>query len=828
MRKWWLAVALWGLAIRMAAAQGGIPEGDVTVDVSPVYLSMYRDGTWIPLDLLVVNGKADISGSLAVETYANGILQSPVYHVPVESPKGSRKRFRVYCMLRGVDEIRVMLYHKNRPALSIPIRMPLRPIRRKGLFCLVLDDEKGRYGFLHRMVTALDSEQSFHKIDLSTEELATLPDRQACYEPFDLIVMGEIDPERIASHHRDLLRAFVARGGTLVVCLGENAARYRGSWVVDLMGVHPGGLLTLEEREVISAVFHEPPPDAPASGSRCILSELRALGPGIRARGKEPVLAALAELGQGHVVTLALDPSAEVLRRSPGYRAMWAEILGLRSRCGELNFGAATEDVLEALPRIVGVRIASAGSVMLYLGLYVFFGIVLNWLFWSFFKRREMAWVCLVFISLGFTTYAVMVGGGGRATSDELVQIQVVQVPRHGANPHLHSLAGVLTTRTARFDLEIPWANSLVSEPYAGGVFYGDLGNDHVRPFTWIQGRNDRVESFAVGASELRLLSLDSPIPETGGLDGKFILQEGRLEGAVTNNTGYRLGDVYLLYEGHIYRLNLRGGNVWEPATGRPETGGRWGSQELQMRRYGRYRHSGSWNDLRDMLATTLFLEPTTMNMLDPTLGPLVFGWAEQPALDAIRTDEPIPNRVTHMLLVADVSVETPDAGAPSEYALPVEIEGGRHASHAGYVFLNTGSTPRISVTIPPRLRVQEQGTLRISALCRGPHEPDEFPLSIVNEEGSEVLLTPISCEVATQAQPIEEGCSMILGYRIPEWRSYYDETVGMGIHLSVPSVPRKRNGNTAAPAVGEFTIRAQLVVELAPGPSEQWKWLKP
>src|SRR5690606_16639170 len=104
----------------------------------------------------------------------------------------------------------------------------------------------------------------FHRESLDTGRLAFLADNLACYTPFDLIVLGEIDPSRIGVEHRQLLTDYVRQGGTLVVWTGANSSRYRGSWLGELMGVELGDDALYNGEALAEAVF---PPDLRAGAS---------------------------------------------------------------------------------------------------------------------------------------------------------------------------------------------------------------------------------------------------------------------------------------------------------------------------------------------------------------------------------------------------------------------------------------------------------------------------------------------------------------------------------------------------------------------------------
>lgn len=80
--------------------------GDIDITMSVNYGSAYRDGTWVPVDVVVKNKDFNIKGFIEVRTLSNGAMQSPRYSLPADLPKGSVKRFRFHAFLKTTDRSR--------------------------------------------------------------------------------------------------------------------------------------------------------------------------------------------------------------------------------------------------------------------------------------------------------------------------------------------------------------------------------------------------------------------------------------------------------------------------------------------------------------------------------------------------------------------------------------------------------------------------------------------------------------------------------------------------------------------------------------------------
>jgi len=295
---------------------------DITMDLMVNYGSAYRDGSWVPVDVIVDNPVFNVSGWLEVRTFAGKEEQSPRYRVPVESPKESIKRFRIYCCLARASRIEVMLYHRNRPVLETPIWQELQPIEKNDFITLILDEEPSDYGFLYNALQEGEETRRIHREALKTETLRALAEQLACYEPLDLIILGDIDPEAIPFKQRELLKAYVETGGTVIVCLGENARFYKGTWVEEWLGVNIGATETFRETDMAKTVFTR----EEATGARdtwdCPFTTLTPQAEGVLSRGWNKKMACLRPSGGGYVVALAVDTASRALQGCSGYNTV--------------------------------------------------------------------------------------------------------------------------------------------------------------------------------------------------------------------------------------------------------------------------------------------------------------------------------------------------------------------------------------------------------------------------------------------------------------------------------------------------------------------------
>jgi hypothetical protein len=774
---------------------GAAEEGDIIVNMFVNYGAAYRDGSWVPVDVIVANDDFDISGWVEVRTFSGSDTpQSPIYRVPAECPKGSRKRFRLHCCLEQATRIEAMLYHRNRPALEIPAWMGITPIDPKDLLGLVLDEEPSDFGFLFRVASSEDRTRRFHREALRNAELSFLADHPQCYESLDMIIMGDIEPNRISLHHRGLLRNYVEDGGVLVVCTGIKGVKYRGTWVEELMGVNIGSEEVMNGIELARSVFPETEQSGAKAGRECILSRLVPASPQVKTFGTNKVLATLNPVGRGFVATIGVDASSHALQDCVGYLNLWRELCSMRYRGDKLNLSFASQLCANSLPVLTGVRIQPKSSVLTYLLLYFGVAIVANWIVCSLLKRRELAWVLLIVFSVGFTAYAMVFGTAGRAKSSELEQIEVLHVRQGENTAELKSIVGILTARTSRYSIDLTREFALAKDVWTAYLpsMYGYRGQrgsaGGIRPFRLIQDSPPRVENLTVGASEMRLMQVETEVPVDGGVDGRLVLDENGLNGLLKNNTGFRIRDPFILLNGGMYpvRSTPGGWDVAIPLTGidravprDPRRGGMPGFMyypEGGPERFSRFRTD---------FVHQLFSAVETPGAPDPDLGPFLCGWTAGPCVGSVAMDVSINKGIAETLLVADIEVDEQPTGRPAWSYLRVRIDSGpwmrltptiigadvnRYAHN-----LYGRNRAQVAIEIPRWFVEKGDGNLFVDLYW---YSEQGRALAFVPGRASPEWVDKHAVEKQVSDQIGGVGVSRTT-YKVDDWRSYYNTQSG-------------------------------------------------
>ncbi len=834
-----------GAATSLAQSESQLREGELSIDIDVRFVSTYRDGSWVPIDIVVNNNKRDIEGYLEVLAISAGVTQPPVYRVQVDSPKGSRKRFRLYCLLDGTTDLEAMLYRGRRPALSGPMKIALRPIAKNDYLCLILDNEPADYGFLYNAVLDDASDQGFYRIELRGDELSALPDRLACYEPIDLVVIGDINPADISLRHRTFLRRYVENGGTLIVCGGANTSLQRGTWVEELAGVTMGPQQIVTEAEFAALALRSPTSDRIRADKQGEFTPLTPNANDLLRWGGQETLATLRPIGNGFAGVVSLDMAGKLLHTTGEYAALWRQLAGLRASKPDINVGMAGNYLRAQLPNIAGVRVFPRSSVAAYLTLYLLVAIIGNWVFWSFMKRRELAWVCLVFFSFGFTAYAMVYGTAGRAKETELEQVNLLRVYRHTPVAKMDSTIGLLSARSARYSFELADAFGLVSQGaynvsgmYPGMRRQSDRGTSAT--FAFVEGSQPRVEDLRVGASVMRTLQVESEFTLNGGFEGTLTHDANGLHGTLINRSGLHLQKPYIYYQGRMIRAKLKPGTdeievKLSPAKfDAPQLTTLDDNVDIYFGGYQPYGTQSVESTIRAPIATFVFVSPDGMTQLDPALGPYVYGWATDSPPSAVELEEDAKLKVRETFVVADISVEGEGVKTVSS-PLAIEVDGQSKDAFQRAMYYRDWNSRSFTLNWEPRIG-QTNSSLPVvmdlpSDVAGQAVGPLTLELCWVSEREQPVYFTPDDAPSDwTKAnseweKPVNQemfGTNVkVMRYRVDDWRTYYDERDGV-IRGRVAMMP-DREAQRQRSAWSQFTLRARLELSSERVHAKEW-----
>jgi hypothetical protein len=175
----------------------------------------------------------------------------------------------------------------------------------------------------------------------------------------------------------------------------------------------------------------------------------------LASQGEIP-LAVRNTFGQGEVIFLAFDPTVQAVQAWSGLAGFFHSLLVEPSQASIRNYSFLDwAQAGEAASLVAGLRLPSAGWLVVFLGAYVLSVGPLN--FWLLRRsgRRELAWVTIPILVILFSVLTFVVGRGLRGDRPVLNRLAVVQAWPGTSQAQVDGLLGVFSPSRAAYRLEV-------------------------------------------------------------------------------------------------------------------------------------------------------------------------------------------------------------------------------------------------------------------------------------------------------------------------------------------------------------------------------------
>jgi hypothetical protein len=567
---------------RPVTAQGVDPQVFISVGFDGICRSG-DGGAWCPIYVVVSNEGADIEGELqaALAHSANDPPPS-LYTRPVLLPSHSRKAYHLYVPATGTS---------SRSRVGVRLQAGDKLVASHQVSVAWMGPNDRLYGIASSRPSTLDFLSGVAPASgtaaVAHLDLRKLPPDPLGWEGLDLLILSDVDTSVLSGPQREAMDTWLAHGGHLVVGGGAGAGR-TVSGVEDLLPVTIEGTRSLDEltglgEQIGVSTVPGPFPIAQA--------RLRAGETMIAQEGDdgEIVLWARRSFGEGVVDFLAFEAGVKPFEQWDDNGRLWELIVETRGP-GAGHFtvrdGYRARDAVNAIP---GLELPSTLQILGFMLAYTILIGPVNYVLLRKLDRRELAWLTIPALIVGFSACAYVTGFQIRGLEPIVHRLAVVFVPDGSEAGRVGQAVGVFSPRRANYDVWMAGAGVreiasgfyggptrqplVVIEEAAGGTVTDlrvDVGGIH--PFI-----AEGYASVSPVSSDLRL-----SVSESGELEVAGTLRNGDVElkdaVIVAGNQGQRLGDlrsddevnVHLLYRSvgstriGIPEQILGPGNYWD------------------------------------------------------------------------------------------------------------------------------------------------------------------------------------------------------------------------------------------------------------------------
>jgi hypothetical protein len=574
---------------RPVTAQGVDPQVFVSVGFDG-YCRSGDGGAWCPTYVVVSNEGADIEGELQVTLVdsVNG-PQSSLYTRSVLLPSRSRKAYHLYVPAVGTSS-------RSRVSVSLQAGQKLLASHQVSVAWMGASDRL--YGVASSRPSTLDFLSGVAptggRAAVAHLDLRKLPPDPLGWEGLDLLILSDVDTSVLSGSQRKAMDTWLAHGGHLVVGGGAGAGR-TVSGVEDLLPVTIEGTRSLDEltglgEQIGISTVSGPFPIAQA--------RLRAGETMIAQEGDdgEVVLWARRTFGEGVVDFLAFEAGVKPFEQWDDNGRLWELIVGTRGP-GAGHFtvsdGYRAREAVDAIP---GLELPSTLQILGFMLAYTILIGPVNYVLLRKLDRRELAWLTIPVLIVGFSACAYATGFQIRGLEPIVHRLAVVFVPAGSETGRVGQVVGVFSPRRANYDV---WMVDAGVREIASG-FYGGTTRQPLVVIEEAAGATVtdlRVDVggiypfIAEGYAPVSLVSSDLrlSVSESGELEVGGTLQNGEIElkdaVIIAGNHGQQLGD---LRSGDEVNVHLLYHNVGSTQVGIPEIperilgpGDYWDDREL-------------------------------------------------------------------------------------------------------------------------------------------------------------------------------------------------------------------------------------------------------
>jgi len=438
MRKGWHVLAA-GVLMAMllvgvtAVAQDSGPSLVVHVGMDGYCI----EGRWCPVRVVMANSGPGFEGEVQIEI--RDYYGSDVYSHPVVLPTGSRKAYFLH--IPATRSFQVRLLSGDRTLISQPV-VPH-----------ILDPQDRLYGIVGENPSAFNFLSDVAPPGGQTVVAHLQPDELSSdylgWQTLNMLVLNDSDTSAFSAEQLQTLETWVALGGHLLVGGGPGGPQTAAA-VAHLLPVEVGAVRTVDNLAALGTYLHTAVTAGPYAVTEAALRD----GADALIQQGNLVLLARRPLENGTVTFVAFDAALNPFpTRQEDRLRLWEMLTEVQPNRRPGFSVTDSYSAREAVATIPGIEPVSICQLLIFLLAYTVLIGPLNYFILRRFDRRELAWLTIPLLVLGFTACAYLTGFQIRGNSPILHQVGIVYAPAGSQRGRAVELVGIFSPRRARYDL---------------------------------------------------------------------------------------------------------------------------------------------------------------------------------------------------------------------------------------------------------------------------------------------------------------------------------------------------------------------------------------
>jgi hypothetical protein len=640
-----VAAALLVFATSGVAAPGALAVDPPTMTARVLLQGHARLGSWIAIEVHLVNSGPSISGELRLQGGAQGGTR---YATAVQLDSPSDKTWILHAQPPSFgQQLEVVLASGNQVILRQKVAVTIHDPGQL-VVGVVAEDTPKVVGALN--LPAVQNQQPAVIVPLT---VADLPTRIEAWSALDRLVWQDVDATSLSAEQLAAMRGWLALGGRLVIVGGTAGIGALAGFPDDILPFRPSSTVDVAAASLTSLVGTPPDgaSDVPAMAGDLVRGR-------VIATSGDRVIAAQSLYGSGTVTILGLDPTVGWIAERAASRALWPGLIPSRSE-GTVGF-ADDSQIVQAVSNLPSLALPPLGGLLLLLFGYIALIGPLNYLVLRRIDRREWAWVTMPILIVGFALGAYGFGSALRGSSIIVNEVGIVRGAPDATEGSAQMYLGVFSPARGVYQVAVP-GGALLSSPISGDVFGGTSASLDV-----LQGQAlgpSRVRDLSVGFGSLRTIRAESQavVPK---IHAELALVDGKLVGTVRNDSTMVLEKPAVVLGGNVKVLkDLAPGEQVELSL-QVVTQSQFG-QQLSDRIFGQvfFGSTGltSENARRDqtrhLIVDQLTFDPQFGNFGRlSTEGPVLLAWGRNAVLD-VAVEGQAANKVSNVLYYVPIAM---------------------------------------------------------------------------------------------------------------------------------------------------------------------------
>lgn len=515
------AMVLGPLALTGAAAEG------LTMSARILLQGHARAGSWAAIEVALQNDGPRIEGELRMD---GGAQSNARYSMAVKMETGSRQTYVLHAQPPGFGRnVKVDLVAGDQVIDSVTVAY------------LVHDSTQLVVGVLAERPAGIVSQIALPVNAVGVAPaivpltIADLPERAEGWAVLDRLVWQDLDSNQLSLAQLDSLRRWIAGGGRLIIVGGSAGIGTLSAFPDDILPFRPTATLDLDPA-VLTDLIGQLPPGA---------TDLLAMG-GALARGRalatsgDRVVAADVGYGNGRVTLLGFDPTTAWLADSQNIDALWRGVLPERSRDGSVLVDDS--QLVQAVYQLPSLALPPTSGLLVIIGAYILIIGPLNYLVLRRLDRRELAWITMPVLVLGFSAAAFTYGALLRGTDVVVNEVAIVRGAPDATEATAQVYFGIFSPTRSTYQVQVP-QGALLASPITGGDIFGQAG----AILDILQGTGveqpSAVRNLSVGTGSFRVVRAQVPVTAPR-MRATLKLADGTLTGTFENASDQALEGV--------------------------------------------------------------------------------------------------------------------------------------------------------------------------------------------------------------------------------------------------------------------------------------------